>query len=137
MESEKVFLDPEKEPTDRTLRSALGPAHDLLARLQTLARAYEQQWSFTKTSGWMLKVSRKKKALFYVIPLRLALKVTLAIREEERRALSRDPTLEHLHDALESARKLPEGYALAFTVTGTDDFAPIEPFLKKLAEVRG
>jgi hypothetical protein len=46
-----------------------------------MAGAFSQEWNFSKSSGWMLKVFDARKALFYFIPLKCGFKVSMDIRE--------------------------------------------------------
>ncbi|MGZ7096623.1 MAG: DUF3788 family protein [Methanobacterium sp.] len=83
-------------------------------------------------SGWMLKVHDKKKALFYLIPFNDKFKISMAIRENERKAFLEDNELEKIHKIIKSAKEYREGYALRFDVKNADDFGIIELLIKKL-----
>ncbi len=63
------FLEKANKPAEQTLPLALGDAYVFYTRAVELASAFSQAWTFSKSSGWMLKVYDRKKALFYLIPL--------------------------------------------------------------------
>lgn len=133
---EKLFLDQRSAPTDKALRAGLGPAYKYFARVTEAAAAYSQDWTYTRSGGWMLKVWRGKKALLYIIALARAVKVSLAIREDERTALLADDDLEIIRDQLVGARRFSEGFALQFTLAAEKDHRVFDRFLGKLMAIR-
>ena len=84
----------------------------------------------------MLKVHDKKKALFYLIPLKNEFKISMAIRENERKSFLEDNELEIIHNMIKSAKKYREGYALRFNVKNENDFKILELFIGKLTLIR-
>ena len=134
---ERPFLEKAKKPTEQTLQSALGDSYAFYTWAIKLAGAFSQSWTFTKSSGWMLKVHDLKKALFYLIPLHEGLKFSLTMREAEREIFLRDVDLAAMHDSIASARKFHEGFALHFDVASQEDFQAFELFTRKLIAERG
>ena len=110
----RPFTDKQQMPEETTLRAVLGSRFDDYEQLTVLASSYSQTWNFSKSSGWMLKVFDRKKALFYLIPLNNAFKISLTIRENEREKLLEDAELAGLREKISAAKKYPEGYALQF-----------------------
>lgn len=133
---EKTFLDKKIIPTDESLEQALGVSFPFYQRVVSLAGGFYHEWNYTKSGGWMLKVHDKKKALFYVIPLKNEFKISMAIREAERDALVIDPELISFHNALKTAKKYVEGYALQFKISNDSEYLNIELFIKKLTAIR-
>ena len=84
----------------------------------------------------MLKVYDRKKALYYLIPLHKGLKINLTMREIERERFMQGDGLADLHDAITSARKFPEGFALQFDIATGEDFQSFELFVQKLIAER-
>jgi hypothetical protein len=89
----------------------------------------------------MLKVRDRKKALFYLIPLNCGFKITLTIREIERRQFLADPALDDaalapVRDAISAARKYPEGFAMQFEIGDGPESEPVTLFLPKLIAAR-
>ena len=115
---------------------ALGEAIGRFDIVRGLAVDYEQEWSYFRGSGWMLRISDGRKALCYLVPLRNGFKLSMAIREAEREAFSADPALEPLRPAIETSRKVPEGFALAFDVDASGDFGPLRSLVEKLVAFR-
>jgi len=99
------------------------------------ADSFLRDWNFSKSSGWMLKVHNKNKALFYIIPLNNKLKISMAIRENERKLFLKDNDLKNIHKIIKSSKKYREGYALRFDIEN-DDFKQIDLLVKKLIVLR-
>ena len=133
---ERPFLDKSCKPTDQAIRTALGGAHTYYKKVIALANSYSQEWTFTKSSGWMLKIYDRKKALLYFIPLHHGFKISLAIRENEREAFLRDDELGIMHDKISSSKQYMEGFALQFDITSRREFQPLELFITKLIAIR-
>ncbi len=133
---ERPFLDKSVEPTEEKLKQALGDSYVYYEGLMEIAGSFSKDWNFSKSSGWMLKVHDKKKALFYLIPLKNEFKISMAIRGNEREDFLEDNELELLHNMIKSAKKYREGYALRFNVTNDEDFEMQKLFIKKLITIR-
>ena len=135
--NERPFLDKSNKPDPGTLPDALGNLFAGYQELTALAGSYHQEWTFTKSSGWTLKIHDRKKALFYLIPLRGGFKISLAIRPAERDAFLEDDDLANLHEKLSSAKKYVEGFALQFDVADPAELPALALFMKKLIALRG
>ena len=99
-------------------------------------KEFQQEWNFSKSSGWIQKVSDSRKALFYFIPLYNSYKISLAIRENEREQLLRDETLKFMHRQLLDAKKYSEGYALQFLIRSTGNAEDCNQLISKLTSLR-
>ncbi|MBI5679647.1 MAG: DUF3788 family protein [Methanobacterium sp.] len=133
---EKPFLDENSKPTEDSLKTVLGNAFAYYETLMDIADSFSKDWNFFKSSGWMLKVHDRKKALFYIVPLKNEFKISMAIRENERKAFLKDDKLKMIHNMIKSAKQYREGYALRFNVNDDEDFEIIEPLIKKLTAIR-
>ena len=133
---ERPFLDKSSRPTEQMLQSAFGEIYTYYEKLIDTADTFSQDWNFSKSSGWMLKVHDKKKALFYLIPLKNEFKISMAIRENERKTFLDDIELKIIHDMLKSAKKYREGYALRFNIKYNGDFETVTLLIKKLIVLR-
>jgi len=133
---DRPFADAARRPTEAALASTVGRAFGRYESILRLAAAFSQEWSFSKSGGWMLKVHDGRKALLYLIPLAGGFRISMAIRESERDAFLSDPDLASLREALASARKFPEGFAVQLDVDDATDFATVEPFVSKLIAAR-
>ena len=54
----------------------------------------------------MLKIYDKKKALFYLVPLHGAIKISMAIRESEKEAFLADTDMTSYYKSLHNARNI-------------------------------
>ena len=133
---ERLFLDKALKPADQTLQQVLNDTYGYYKELMDMAGPFLKDWNFTKTSGWMLKVHDKKKALFYLIPLKNEFKISMAIRENERDAFLTDGDFETIHDLIKSAKKYREGRALRFNVKDELDYKMPKLLIKKLIMLR-
>jgi hypothetical protein len=134
---DRPFIKPMLKPDDRTLRTALGKVFPFYSKILKTAVAFPHEWAFSKSSGWMLKIHDKKKALLYLIPLAGGLRLSLTMRESERAQLMADNDLEAMRQQIWTARQYSEGYALVFEIRGDQEFKPFVAFLKKLIALRG
>ena len=133
---DRPFPDKSITPTAQAIQIALGSAHAYYKKVLGLVSTYSQEWAFSKSSGWILKVYDRKKALFYLIPLNDGFKISLTIRENERHVFLLDEELGMLHDKISLSRKYPEGFSLRFDIAGKNEFQPVELFIKKLITIR-
>jgi hypothetical protein len=136
MDADRVFVDAALKPTEAALSEALGGTRQFYDRVLALAEGHAATWGFAKGSGWMLKVADKKKALFYVTPLRGRFNVGLTLRESEREELLKREDLAPLHDAMREARQFSEGYALYFSVDGAEGCAQVEALVPNIVAMR-
>ncbi|MBA4385329.1 MAG: hypothetical protein C0410_11385 [Anaerolinea sp.] len=133
---ESPFSNPEFPPDEKALERAFGTNFKAYRQLMTLAVSFSREWNFSKTSGWMLKVFTKKKALFYLTHLEGGFKLSLTIRESEREAFLQDGELVGLHEKIAAAKKFVEGVYLQFEILSETDFEIVEPFITKLINLR-
>lgn len=133
---ERPFLDKNSKPTMQTLQSALGETCTYYDKLMGTASTFSQDWNFSKSSGWMLKVHNRKKALFYLIPLKNEFVISMAIRENERKIVLDDIELKTIHEIIKSAKKYREGYALRFNIKNDADFEMPKLLIEKLIVLR-
>jgi Protein of unknown function (DUF3788) len=131
-----AFLDGDFKPTEDALKPVLGNVYEYYERLMNIADSFITDWNFSKRSGWMLKAYDKKKVLFYIIPLKNEFKISLAIRENERKAFLKDDELKMIHSTIKSAKQYREGFALRFNVNNDEYFEVIESLILKLIAIR-
>jgi hypothetical protein len=112
----------------------LGPRFRGLLRRTT---GLSSVWTFSKGSGWLLKIQDRRKVLCYVIPHHGGFVVRGTVRETEREALSQIGELEPMRLDLESARKYPEGYLVQVDVFDADSADLLDRFINELMKLRG
>jgi hypothetical protein len=132
---ERVFFDESTKPSEKSLRAALGDFYNNFKDLMDISDSFSKDWNFSKRSGWMLKVHDKKKALFYVIPMKNEFIVSMAIRDNERIMYINDLELKKINDKLLTAKKYKEGFLLRFK-TNDDDYETFELLIRKLIPCR-
>jgi hypothetical protein len=132
----RPFSDKSSKPTDITLKSTLKDLYPEYSSLMDTTSSFGKCWNFIKGSGWMMKVHKKNKALFYIIPLKNEFKISLTIRDEERSAFLEDDKLRMFQEIIQSAKKYREGYALVFQIIDSVSFGKFEIFIKKLIPYR-
>ena len=133
---ERPFLDETAEPTEQMLKKSLKDSYVYYNALIKSADSFLKDWNFSKRSGWMLKAHKKKKALFYLIPFENKFRISMAIRENEKKVFLEDNGLKNIHDVIKSSKKYREGYALRFDIEKGDDFKIIDLFIRKLIALR-
>ena len=136
MESQKLFESRSSMPGDSTLKTGLGRAYKYYNEILKISQGYLTEWKYYSSGGWLLKVYDRKKALYYLIPMKGAIDINLTIRENERDEFLKDSNFSHIRDELQSAKKYPEGYALHFTIKTKADFELAKSFLERLIELR-
>ena len=132
---ERVFFDESTKPSEKSLRAALGDFYNNFKDIMDISDSFSKDWNFSKRSGWMLKVHDKKKALFYVIPIKNKFIVSMTIRDNERIKYINDLELKKIHDKLLTAKKYKEGFLLRFK-TNDDDYETFELLIRKLIHCR-
>jgi hypothetical protein len=98
----RAFTDPGQEPT---LEAAEAIMADLGTRFRGLLRrtsGLSSVWTFSKGSGWLLKIQDRRKALCYVIPHDRGFVIRGTVRETERKALSQVGVTHQGNSALRS-----------------------------------
>ena len=132
----RPFLDKNSKPTEQMLQSKFGETYTYYENLMKISGSFSQDWNFSKSSGWMLKVHDKKKALFYLIPLENEFKISMAIRENEKKAFLDHDEFKTIHDMINSAKKYREGYALQFNIKDKEDFEMVASLIERLIVLR-
>jgi hypothetical protein len=85
----------------------------------------------------MLKYYDKKKALFYLIPLKNELKISLTLRESEKEIIIKEKSLDNnILTKIETAKKYIEGFAVQFNIRDEDDYMNFKLLIEKLIELR-
>ena len=133
----RAFTDPGKQPTLEAVEAGMA---DLGGRFRGLLRrtsGLSSVWTFSKGSGWLLKIQDRRKALCYLIPHDRGYVVRGTVRESEREALSKVAGLEPMRPALEAARRYPEGYLIEVEVFDADSADLLDRLIDELMSLRG
>ena len=133
--SASVFVDKTKEPTDLTLSKALGNSNRLWRQikkhLKTEYGELTEEWKFYgQKSGWLLKTLRKKRNLFFFIPLEDSFKLSFVFGDKAVAAAEQSNLPQDLFITLKNARKYAEGRGLQIEVKNSDDVENIKTLVR-------
>jgi hypothetical protein len=132
-----VFDDKAAKPTDQMLTRALGKSNRLWREVKKHLKAQygelTEEWKFYgQKTGWLLKTLRKKRNLFFFIPLEGSFRVSFVFGDKAVAAAEQSDLPEDLVTTLKNARKYAEGRGLQIDVKGAADVEHI----KKLVEIK-
>ena len=132
-----VFDDKAVEPTNRMLVRALGKSNGLWKEIKKHLRAeygeLTEDWKFYgQKSGWILKTLRKKRNLFFFVPLEGSFKLSFVFGDKAVAAAEQSDLPKDLIKTLKNARKYAEGRGLQIEVKETADVENI----KELVEIK-
>lgn len=65
----RPFPDKSEKPIEGKTSEVLGNTFLFFDGLNKMTINYKKEWNFSKSSGWIQKISDGKKALYYFIPL--------------------------------------------------------------------
>ena len=86
-----VLNEKAEQPTDTSVKAALGPTWIHFEALQALTSAFEREWRhYGKKYGWKLKVHADDKTLLELTVADGWFLVAMSLREQERKDLKAD-----------------------------------------------
>ena len=132
-----VFEDKDSKPDDKMLAGALGKSNwlwqEIKKNLKTEYGELIEEWKFYgQKSGWILKTLRKKRNLFFFIPLKGSFQVSFVFGEKAVAKVEESSLPQELITELKNARKYAEGRGLQIDVKNSADVEHI----KKLVEIK-
>ncbi len=132
-----VFDDKAAKPTNQKLARALGKSNGLWKEIKkNLKGEYgelTEEWKFYgQKSGWILKTLRKKRNLFFFVPLEGSFRVSFVFGDKAVAATEQSDLPKDLIKTLKNARKYAEGRGLQIDIKGPADVENI----KKLVEIK-
>jgi hypothetical protein len=132
-----VFGDKGTKPTNQKLAKALGKSNRLWKEIKKNLKAEYgeliEEWKFYgQKSGWILKTLRKKRNLFFFIPLEGSFRISFVFGDKAVAVVEESGLSEELKTSLKNARKYAEGRGLNIDVKGDADVGHI----KKLVEIK-
>jgi hypothetical protein len=115
---EAAFPDETRQPAESDLPAALGASFDPLAKVLDRLRAAHPdvvpEWKYSARSGWHLIYNRKKRRLFYLVPVRDGFRLSLIIGDKAIAALQAGARAKQIPGLLKEAKRYPEGTAFSF-----------------------
>jgi len=126
-----AFLERDSPPGDRALADVLGKASALWKELRAdLAAAHaplDEKWSFSgKTHGWILKLSKKKQTVVYLVPCAGFFVASFALSEKECEAARRSKLPALVREIIDRAPAYAEGRGVRLEVRARKDLASVE-----------
>jgi len=135
--SASVFEDKDTMPDDKMLAKVLGKSNQLWQEIKkNLKVEYGgliEEWKFYGVkSGWILKTLRKKRNLFFFVPLKGTFQISFVFGDKAVAAVEESSLPKELITELKDARKYAEGRGLRIDVKSPADVGRI----KKLVEIK-
>ena len=132
-----VFEDKATKPDDKMLAMALGKSSRLWLQIKKNLKAEYgeliEDWKFYNSkSGWILKTLRKKRNLFFFIPLDGSFRVSFVFGDKAVAVVEKSDLPQKLVTTLKNARKYAEGRGLRIDIKGSADVGHV----KKLVEIK-
>ncbi len=132
-----VFEDKATMPDDKMLAKALGTSNRLWQDIKKNLKAdygeLIEEWKFYgQKSGWILKTLRKKRNLFFFIPLKGSFQISFVFGEKAVAVVEKSGLPQELITELKNARKYAEGRGLRIDVKSSADVENI----KRLVEIK-
>jgi hypothetical protein len=121
---------PARPPSESTLRAVLGEGYPAFQALVASAGPGAAEWRrYTKHSPWVLKVSERKRSLFYARPDAGHLNVTVLLGERAVEAALAGRVSKRLHESIRSAKRYPEGRPVTVIVRRPSDLKKVEELI--------
>ena len=135
--SVSVFEDKATMPDDKMLAKALGKSNRLWQEIKKHLKAEYgeliEEWKFYgQKSGWILKTLRRKRNLFFFIPLKGYFQVSFVFGDKAVAVVEKSDLPKKIITELKNARKYAEGRGLRIDVKNSADVEHI----KKLVEIK-
>ncbi|MHC4296698.1 MAG: DUF3788 domain-containing protein [Planctomycetota bacterium] len=133
-----VFDDKANKPTAQKLARVLGSESnglwkEIKKHLKVEYGEMIEDWKFYGAkSGWILKTLRKKRNLFFFVPLEGSFKVSFVFGDKAVAAVEKSDLPKALITELKNARKYAEGRGIQIEVKGPADVENI----KKLVAIK-
>ena len=135
--SASVFDDKSVKPDNKTFLNAIGKTAKLWQKIKSnLENEYGElieDWKYYgQKTGWLLKVLRKKRNLFFCIPLNGCFRIAFVFGEKAVSAVESSDLPESIKVELKNARKYAEGRGIRIEVKSSKDVENIQ----KLVEIK-
>jgi hypothetical protein len=134
--TDNPFADKSSKPTAPKVKKAMGKMAASYADLLKACEDYTQEWKHYGSGGWLLKVFDRKKALFWLVPLEEGMRLSFALRENEKKELLKIRLSKRTAEDLSAAKKYPEGYALRIDVKTKNRYREAKRIVKQIMELR-
>ena len=135
--SSSIFTDKSAEPDADTLAETLGITsvyrEALSEQLEAEYGPLVEEWKYYgQKSGWLLKTLRKKRNLFFLIPLKDYFRVVFVFGDKAVSAVEQSDLPGEIVETLKNAHKYAEGRGLSIDIKSLEDLEHV----KKLVEIK-
>ena len=130
-----IFEDKDTIPDNKMLAKALGKSNrlwqDVKKHLKAEYGELIEDWKFYgQKSGWILKTLRKKRNLFFFIPLEGSFQVSFVFGDKAVAAVEKSDLPKELITELKDARKYAEGRGLRIDVKNSAGVENVKKLVK-------
>jgi len=135
--ADSIFDDKNMKPTEKILKETLGKTYKLWEEIKRhLAEEYEElteNWKFyNQKSGWLLKTLKKKRNLFFFVPVKGFFKLTFIFGDKAVAAVEESNLPKNIKTTLKNAKKYMEGRGFQIKIKNSKDVE----IIKKLVEIK-
>ena len=128
---QSVFLDRSLQPDRKRLSDVLGDSFPLLQQLrehlsQTFGEIVEEWKFYGAKSGWLLKMLKKKRNLFFVIPMQNFFVISFVFGDKAVDRILETDLPDELKLTLQNARKYAEGRGLPIEVRSEKELEQVK-----------
>ena len=117
-------------PSDAEMAAVLGDAYPAFRTLLSRGGKGAAEWrQYNKQSPWVLKVSERKRTLFYARPDSGSLKVTVLLGGRAVEAALAGQVSKRLHASIRNAKVYPEGRPVSVVIKRPSDLAKVEELI--------
>lgn len=132
-----VFDNKSIKPAADALETALGKSakfwKEIKRHLQERYGELTEEWKFyNQKSGWILKVLRKKRNLFFFTPLKNHFRIAFVFGDKAVAAIEQSDLPNEIIHTLKNARKYAEGRGILIDVKSPGDVENV----KKLVDIK-
>ena len=134
---QSAFTEREHEPDSELLGKILGASHPLWQEIkehlnQTFGEIVEEWKFYGLKSGWVLKMLKKKRNLFFFIPMQSFFVISFVFGDKAVNQILETDFPDEIKSAIRNARKYVEGRGLPIEVRSEDEVEQV----KTLVEIK-
>ena len=134
---QSAFTEREHEPDSELLVNVLGASHPLWQEIkehlnQTFGEIVEEWKFYGLKSGWVLKMLKKKRNLFFFIPMQSFFVISFVFGDKAVNQILETDFPDEIKSAIRNARKYVEGRGLPIEVRSEDEVEQV----KTLVEIK-
>lgn len=135
---ERYFVVKAEMPKGEAIKQALAKTYRFYETLDAWAEDCVKEWKYyNRRYGWSLKVSWRKKPLYWVVMYRGFFHMGFSIAKNERDDFLALDLEEATRRAITDSKEFPEGFPVEFAVRDEKSFQEAFRLVKKQRELLG